>query len=106
MDRKGLADPEGIGEMVPARIGRVGVNQNAEAAMVEHQPWHQRREDIRGEGDLKHRPIMRADLDFVPAAESDHETLADPRAQLLRNLSRAGRVIIDVMGDKGQSFAR
>jgi hypothetical protein len=32
-EQKGLADPEGVGEMVLARIGRVGVNQYAQVAM-------------------------------------------------------------------------
>jgi len=96
MDQKGLADPDGVGEMVLARIGRIGVNQDAEAAMIEHQPRYQRREDILGKGDLKHRTIMRADLRVVPAAQPDHEALADPVAQLLRNLSCGGRVIVDM----------
>src|SRR5882757_3708177 len=96
MDGKRFADPERIGEMIPARVGRVGVNQNAESAMVEHQPWYQGSGNIRGEGDLKHRPIMRANLRVVPAAEPDHKTLAYPCAQLLRNPSRCGRVVIDV----------
>src|SRR4051794_24187686 len=96
MDRQRLPDPEGIGEMIPSRICRVRVNQNAKAAMIEHQPWHERGENIPGKGDLKHCPIVRAHFRIVPVAEPDYKALADPRAQPLRDRSRGGRVVIDV----------
>lgn len=96
MDREGLPDPEGVGEMIPARICRVRMNQNAKASMIEHQPWHERGEHILGKGDLKHCAIVRADLGIVPIAQPDHKALADPRAQSLRDVSRGGRVVIDV----------
>jgi hypothetical protein len=41
VDRKARSDPEGIDDVVPARICRVGMNEDTQAAMVEHEPRHQ-----------------------------------------------------------------
>ena len=68
VDQEGLADLERVDEMVLARIGRVGVNQYAQAAVIEHQPGYQRGEDLLGKGDLKHGAIVRADLRVMPVA--------------------------------------
>ena len=68
----------GSAAMVPARIGRVRMDQNAQIAMVEHQPGHQFGEYLAGKGHLVHGLIVRTDLDVVPAPERDREALADP----------------------------
>src|SRR6516225_6373609 len=61
--------------MVLSRIGRVRMNQYAEAAMIEHQPGYQGREDLLGKGDLKHRPIMRADSRLVPSCRAERRSV-------------------------------
>ena len=79
--------------MISARICRVGMNEDTQATMVEHQPRHQRREDLPGKCDLKHRAVTRADPNIMPAAELDEKALADPGAQLLGGRSRSRRII-------------
>src|SRR5207302_9783773 len=90
------ADPERIGKMIPARVCRVRMDQNAQASMIEHQPRHQFGKYFGGKGDLKHGLIVRTYLDVVPAPQSDGETLTDPGAQPLGLQPRCRRIVIDV----------
>ena len=85
-----------IDEVVAARIGGVGMDQDAEAGMVQHQPRHQGREHLLGERDLVHRLIVRPDLDVMPVAEPHHEAFADQGAQPLGGRARGRRIVIDV----------
>src|SRR6185437_822151 len=96
MHGKRRTDPQGIGEMIAARVGGVGMHEHAEPAMVEHQPGHQLGEDLPGKCDLIHRLVVWADLDIVPAPERHRKALADPPAQLLRLAARRCRIIVDV----------
>ena len=82
--------------MVPARIGGVRMHQNAQGSLVEHQPRHQRRK-YSVKGDLKHRLVVRADLDVMPAPERDGKAFADPASQRLR----LGRVVAGIVIDMG-----
>src|SRR3954470_2844658 len=41
VERQRTADPETVGEMVAALIARIGVDENRETCMVEHQPGHE-----------------------------------------------------------------
>ena len=80
VDRKARSDPEGIDDVVPTRIGSVGMNEDAQATMVEHEPRHQCGEDVIGKGDLEHGPVTRTDPCIMPAAELYRKAFADPRA--------------------------
>jgi len=77
MHVKRRPDPEWIDKMIPARIGRVRMHQDAQAAMVEHQPRHQGGKQLPGKGHLIHRLIMRTDFHVMPAPERDGKALAD-----------------------------
>src|SRR5260370_26007567 len=59
MHGKQSTDPERIGKMIPARVRRVRMDQNAQSSMVEHQPGHQFGKYLRGKGHLKHGLIVR-----------------------------------------------
>jgi hypothetical protein len=96
VNRKGRSDPEGVVDVVPSWVHRIGMNEDAQAAMIEHQPGHQGREELLGKGDLKHRAVMRADADVMPAAKLHRKAFTDPVAQLLGSRSRGRRIIIDV----------
>src|SRR5437899_2211878 len=76
MHGKRRPDPDRIGLMVPARVGGIRMDQNAEIAVVEHQPRDQLGKYLAGKGHLVHGLIVRADLDVVPASERDREALA------------------------------
>ena len=96
MHRQRRADPERIGKMIAARVAGVGMYQNAQSPVVEHQPWHELRKDFLRKGDLVHGLIMRADLDVMPAPERDGKALAHPVAQPLGGRARRRRIVIDV----------
>src|SRR5947207_6525654 len=96
MHRQRRSDPERIGEMIAARVGGVGMYQNAQSPVVEHQPWHELRKDFLRKGDLVHGLIMRADLDVVPAPERDGKALAHPVAQPLGVTARGGWIVVDM----------
>ena len=93
---KRSTDPERIGQMIPAWVGRIRMDQNAQASMIEHQPRHQFGKYFGSKGDLTHGLIMRAHLDVVPTPQGDGETLADPGAQPLGLRPRCRRVVVDV----------
>ena len=86
----------GSASMIPARVGRVRMDQNAQFAVVEHQPGHQFGKYLPGKGHLIHGLVVRTDLDVVPAPERDREALADPGAQLLGLGPRRRRIVIDM----------
>ena len=90
------ADPKWIGEMVPARIGRIGVNQNAQAAVVQHQPGHQFGKHLGRKGDLIHGLIVRPNLDVMPAPKRDREALVHPCTQLLGLGPACRRIVVDM----------
>jgi hypothetical protein len=94
--RKGRSDPEGVVDVVPSWVHRIGMNEDAQAAVIEHQPGHQGREELLGKGDLKHRAVMRTDADVMPAAKLHRKAFTDPVAQLLGSGSRGRRIIIDM----------
>ena len=96
VNQKGRSDPEGVVDVVPSWVHCIGMNEDAQAAMIEHQPGHKGREELLGKGDLKHRAIMRADADVMPAAKLYRKALTDPGAQLLCGGARGRRIIIDV----------
>ncbi len=96
MNRKRRSDPERIVGVISSWVHCVGMDENAEAAMVQHQPRYQRREMLFGEGDLKHRAVMRANAQIMPAAELHRKAFTDPRAQLFGRGSRRHRIVIDV----------
>lgn len=82
--------------MIPPRIRRVRMNQNAQRSMIEHQPWHQGGKHVRGKGDLKHRLIMRTHFHVMPASQGDGKALTYPTAKLLGLRTRRRRIVIDV----------
>jgi hypothetical protein len=88
--------PKRICNMIAAWIGRVRMDQNAQLAVVKHQPRHQRRKDVRGKGHLKHGPIVGTDLDVMPASKRDRKAFANPCAQALRFRARGLRIVIDM----------
>lgn len=94
--QKRRSDPEGVVDVVPSWVYRIGVKEDAQAAMIEHQPGHQRCKELLGKGDLEHRAIMRADADVMPAAKLYRKALTDPGAQLFCGRARGRRIIIDV----------
>lgn len=112
MDRQRTADPERIGHMIPPRVRRVGMDQNTQPAVIEHQPRHQAREDVLAKRDLDHRAIMRADPDIVPAADLHSKALADPPHQPFSRGARRRRVVVDVrmiardLGERARAVGR
>ena len=96
MKHQGRSNPERVCQMIPARVRRVRMDQNAQAAVVEHQPRHQRRKYLTRKGDLKHRLVVRADFHVMPATQGDGKTFADPCSQLLGFRSRGRGIVIDV----------
>jgi hypothetical protein len=94
--QKGRSDPEGVVNVVPSWVDRIGVNEDAQAAMIEHQPGHQRCKELLGKGDLEHRAIMRADADVMPAAKLYRKALTNPGAQPFGGRAGGRRIIIDV----------
>ena len=46
VNRKPRSDPERIDDVVPLRVYRIGMNEDAQATMVEHQPGYQRRASL------------------------------------------------------------
>ena len=84
------AGPIQIGSARWSRRGvSVRVEQNAQPAMIEHQPRHQFGEHLSGKGHLVHRLIVGADLHVVPSAKRHRKALADPAR---RNCSASPRV--------------
>src|SRR5579883_3510729 len=89
-----MVDKAGPGELM---------DKDVEAGAVQHQPRQQVRQFLGGEGDLIHRPRMRADRLVVPSADPGLEALADRGAQPRRKRAGVG-VIIDmrvIAGDAG-----
>lgn len=64
MHAERAADPDRVDQVVP--FGRVGVDEE----VVQHQPGHQRGEDLGGEGDLIHGLPVQADRLVAPVAEA------------------------------------
>jgi len=64
------------------------VHQNAQAAMVQHQPGHQLRENLAGKGYLIHGLIVRPYFHVVPSPERDRKALAQPCPQTARPRAR------------------
>jgi hypothetical protein len=89
-------NPKRICKMIPPRIGRVRMNQNAQCSMIEHQPWHQGGKHFRGKGDLKHRLIMRTHFHVMPASQGDGKAFAYPTAKLLGLRTRRRRIVVNV----------
>jgi hypothetical protein len=89
-------NPKRICKMIPPRIRRVRMNQNAQCSMIEHQPWHQGGKHVHGKGDLKHRLIMRTHSHVMPASQGNGKSLTYPTAKLLGLRTRRRRVVIDV----------
>lgn len=81
MNTQRAADPDRVDQMVALGVGGVGVDEDAEAPMVQHQPGDERGEDFGGEGDLVHGLLVRADRLVAPVAEAHAKTLADALAQ-------------------------
>ncbi len=82
--------------MVLSLVCAVGMDQDAEIAVIEHQPRHEGREQGRPEGDLEHRLAVRADRGVEPPPQSHAETLGGIRAQPLGLVPRDLGVVIDV----------
>lgn len=81
MHAERAADPDRVDQVVALGVGGVGVDEDAQAAVVQHQPGDQRGEDFGGEGDLVHGLLVRADRLVAPVAEAHAKTLADALAQ-------------------------
>src|SRR2546429_3392129 len=96
MHGKRRPDPDRIGLMIPSRVGSIRMDQNAEIAVVEHQPRDQLGKYVAGKGHLVHGLIVRTDLDVVPPPKRDREALADPGAQLLGLGPRRRRIVVDM----------
>jgi len=96
MHGEGRSNPERIYKVIPARVRRVRVDQNAQAAVVKHQPRHQRGKQLRSKGHLKHCLIVGTYLHVMPAPQGDGKTLAYPSAQALGLQPRSRRIVIDV----------
>ena len=94
LQRQLVAEPQRVAQVVVARRQRVGVHQHVEIVAVEHQPGHEAREHLGGEGHLVHRRGVRAHRHVVPAAQLHDEALGDALAQRLGLGSRARRVVV------------
>ncbi len=65
----GTGDPEAVGDVTTARIACVGMYENAQSPVVEHQPGNERCEKARVERDLEHRSGMGTNGLIVPSPE-------------------------------------
>jgi len=91
--------------MVATRVPRVGMNENAQPMMVQHQPGHERGKQAGLEGDLEHRLGMRPDWFVMPLAEADVEAIGNLGPKRLGLGATMRRIEIDmrvVAGDFGQ----
>src|SRR5215475_1655991 len=89
-------DPKWVGKVIAAWVCRVGVNQDAQIAAVEHQPGYERCENLCRKGNLIHGLVMRTDLDVVPSPERHGKAFADPVAQPLAFSARGRGVVVNV----------
>ena len=88
--------------MIPARVVRVRVDQDAQAAVVEHQPGHQCGKQLRRKGHLVHGLIVGTDFDVMPSSQGDGKTLVHPSAQPLGLQTREHPVINKSDYNKGE----
>src|SRR6185437_3081772 len=79
--RHRLAEPERIDRMIAIAVAGLGMDENAQALAVKHQPRHDFRELARREGNLIHGNRMRPNRHVVPAAELRVELLTDRLTQ-------------------------
>jgi hypothetical protein len=77
-------------------VGGVGVDENAQGAVVQSQPRNERGENLVGKGDLLHGLGVRPDRFVAPVAEAHAEMLADAFAQLFALLPLGRPAIVDM----------
>src|SRR4051812_20745436 len=81
--------------MIVIGIAALRVDQDVEAATVQHQPRHEAAEFLGCEGDLIHRDRMRSDRLVVPESEFGGELRGDYLTQRLGD-GLCSRVVIDM----------
>ena len=68
MHAERAADPDRVDQVVAFGVGGAGVDEDAEASVVQHQPGDQRGEDFGGEGDLVHGLLVGGAVTIITLA--------------------------------------